>query len=189
MGFSRLSKRRLDELMGRDKKIQKTEHADTLNKDKKKLRQHASSSGITTEDSTWNNQQEVSDNRVSDNRMFEIVNKNQKDSEHGVEGHIHEYLCTAPLSDEIIFPQSGDGNLPNDSNHEDNPSKDINNSDDTVEQDDKGKSNIPLLSSDNLLACLMTCGSQKVNENMYLVVRHLLNSKTCRVCDLSLIHI
>ena len=50
-------------------------------------------------------------------------------------------------------------------------------------QDDKGKSNIAWLSSDNLLACLMTCGSQKVNETMYLVLRHLLNSKTCRVCD------
>lgn len=37
MGFNRLSKRRLDQVMGRDKKIQKTEKAETIDKDRKNV--------------------------------------------------------------------------------------------------------------------------------------------------------
>ena len=48
--------------------------------------------------------------------------------------------------------------------------------------DDEGKCTTSKITTDNLLACLLTSGSQRISSIMYTVVRLILGGKACAVC-------
>ena len=164
--------------MVRDKKICKTEKAETIGKDSMKRNRQASSSNFNTEDNIGNNDQEVSDTQMRD-----ADDTNRQDRNEGVEEHGCDDLYGTPPNESVVCSQyDHDSNLPTANVHEDRPRRDMIGV--VSLEEEKGKPKVPIdeLNTNGILACLLTCGSQRVNETMYSVVRHLLNSKTCSVC-------
>ena len=167
--------------MGRGKKRQKTEEADTVEKTEKGERnEQGSSSDMVREGNEGDDQQEV-----SDTRMCETDNTNCQEPIDGVEQHRSDDLDSTLPNDRMECSEYvvDEADLPNRNRNEEGVSGDNVECDSPEKEGDQDKSTIAQLTSDGFLACLLTCGSQRLNETLYSVVRNLLNSKTCSVCD------
>ena len=119
--------------------------------------------------------------------MCKTDNKTRQEPDVGVKDHFYDDLYSIPSNDVIMCSQYVvDDDLPNANKHEHRLIADMIDVDIPDEEEDKGKSTIAQLTCDKFLACLITRGTQRMNETMYSVVRNLLNSKACCICGSSI---
>ena len=113
--------------------------------------------------------------------MWESDNVNRPEVD-GVGDYVHDDLYPKPPTDAFMFSRVDADDLPNTGECEDRLNKLTNGVDSPDEKEDECMSTVAQMNSSKFLACLLTCGSQRMNETMYNVVRKLLNSKYCSSC-------
>lgn len=186
---TRLTRQKVDKLMGRDKKRRKTDS------------KQGSSRSIqtTTQDSEGENETRKHTRKGNDIVSFE-TDKQQPSSEPPQEEVMENNYREVKSSDEINVSDLQEGAHMSDVHslsceRTRNFEKDVEESEDIgVVQDDgdvlvNGETSTSsaqcVMNADNLLGCLLTCGSQRLSSVMYNVVRTIMSGRQCGVCGAS----
>ena len=192
MGHTRLTRQKVDKLMGREKKRRKTECSKHEGSSSQSRLDHRGRiiRSIRREGECAQEEEKCTGGEESKKKTMDVrsgINNYTTDLK-------EDHPNMVPSSDLEEEDERAEANISTENNPYDLPENAANDgksicyeADTTAagkigncSEDDKMKEE--LLNADNLLGCLLTCGSQRLSTVMYSVVRSVLSGRECGVC-------
>ena len=194
MGHTRLTRQKVDKLMGREKKRKKTEDSNLEGSSTRRRSDHREVYNRSTQNARENVEREDNCNGSEELKKDKIMDVRSGIKDCITDLHV-DNRNNANAPDVFIDDEYVESNVNAENNLHDLPENDIDTDEskcydcDTCAKDNRGKCGEVdkmkenVINSDNLLGCLLTCGSQRLSNVMYSVVRSVLSGKECSVCS------